>query len=106
MHPPTHAYIRVRMHTHTQKVLVSMRFIIVITKFPVTKATNCQAVTFYMNISYAVGQEQASCILFPHTRCYRKVPGLGQKRNSGLTYSILSAMSFKIVSLGTYTVIP
>jgi hypothetical protein len=37
---------------------------------------------------------------------YRNVPGLGQKRNAGLTYSILAAISFKIVSLGTCTVIP
>jgi hypothetical protein len=37
---------------------------------------------------------------------YRKVPGLGQKRNAGLTYSILAIISFKIVSLGTYTAIP
>jgi hypothetical protein len=35
-----------------------------------------------------------------------KVPTLGQKRNAGLTYSILAAISFKVVSLGTYTVIP
>jgi hypothetical protein len=34
---------------------------------------------------------------------YLKVPGLGKKRYSGLTYSILAAISFKIVSLGTYT---
>jgi hypothetical protein len=37
---------------------------------------------------------------------YRKVPGQGQKRNAGLTYPILAAISFKIVSLGMYTVIP
>jgi hypothetical protein len=37
---------------------------------------------------------------------YRKVPGLGQKRNAGLTYSILAAISFKIVSLGTYIAFP
>jgi hypothetical protein len=36
----------------------------------------------------------------------RKVPGLGQKINAGLTYYILAAISFKIVSLGTYTAIP
>jgi hypothetical protein len=30
-----------------------------------------------------------------------KVSGLGQKRNAGLTYSILAAIFFKIVSLGT-----
>jgi hypothetical protein len=35
--------------------------------------------------------------------CYQKVPGLGQKRNAGL---ILAAISFQIVSLGMYTVIP
>jgi hypothetical protein len=40
------------------------------------------------------------------TRCYRKVPGLGEKRNAGLMYSILAAISFKIVSLGTHTAIP
>jgi hypothetical protein len=39
-------------------------------------------------------------------RYYWKVPGLGQKINAGLTYSILAAISFKIVFLGTYTVIP
>jgi hypothetical protein len=39
-------------------------------------------------------------------RCHWKVPGLDQKRNSGLTYLILASISFKIVSLGTYTVIP
>jgi hypothetical protein len=33
------------------------------------------------------------------------VRGLGQKRNAGLTYSILAAI-FKMVSLGMYTVIP
>jgi hypothetical protein len=38
--------------------------------------------------------------------CYWKVPRLGKKRNAGLTYSILPAMSFKIVLLGIYTVIP
>jgi hypothetical protein len=37
---------------------------------------------------------------------YRKVAELGQKRNAGLTYSILAAISFKMVSLGTYTAIP
>jgi hypothetical protein len=37
---------------------------------------------------------------------YRKVPRLSQKRNDGLTYSILVANSFKIVSLGTYKAIP
>jgi hypothetical protein len=36
---------------------------------------------------------------------YWKVPRLGQKRNAGLTYSILAAVFFKIVSLGMYTVI-
>jgi hypothetical protein len=36
---------------------------------------------------------------------YRKVPRLGQKRNAGLTYSILAATSFRIVSLGMYTAI-
>jgi hypothetical protein len=41
-----------------------------------------------------------------YTRFYQKVPGLGQKKNAGLTYSILAAISFKIVSLGTYTAIP
>jgi hypothetical protein len=40
------------------------------------------------------------------TRFYWKVPGLGQKREAGLTYSILAAISFKIVSLGMYTAIP
>jgi hypothetical protein len=29
------------------------------------------------------------------TRCYRKVSGLGQKGNAGLTYSILAAISSK-----------
>jgi hypothetical protein len=37
---------------------------------------------------------------------YQKVPGLGQKRNTGLIYLILAAISFKIVSFGTYTAIP
>jgi hypothetical protein len=37
---------------------------------------------------------------------YRKVPGLGQKRNTGLTYSILAAIYFKIVYLGKYTANP
>jgi hypothetical protein len=41
-----------------------------------------------------------------YKRCYREVPGLGQKRNSGLTYSILTAISFRIVSLGMHTAIP
>jgi hypothetical protein len=41
-----------------------------------------------------------------NTRFYRKVPGLGQIINAGLTYSILAAISFKIASLGTYTAIP
>jgi hypothetical protein len=45
-------------------------------------------------------------IRFAYTRGYQKVPGLGQKRNAGLTYSILAAISFKIVSLGTYKLIP
>jgi hypothetical protein len=39
------------------------------------------------------------------TRFFQKVPGQGQKRNAGLTYSVLAAISFRIVSLGTYTVI-
>jgi hypothetical protein len=43
---------------------------------------------------------------YQDTRCYQKVPGLGQKRNAGLTYSILTAISFKMVSLGMYTAIP
>jgi predicted tellurium resistance membrane protein TerC len=38
-------------------------------------------------------------------RCYQKVPGLSQKRNASLIYSILAAISFRIVSLGMYTVI-
>jgi hypothetical protein len=33
------------------------------------------------------------------------VPRLGQKSNAELTYSILAAISFKIVSLGMYTAI-
>jgi hypothetical protein len=33
-------------------------------------------------------------------------PELCQKINAGLTYSIMAAISFKIVSLGTYTTIP
>jgi hypothetical protein len=37
---------------------------------------------------------------------YQKVPGLGQKGNAGLTYSILAAISFKIVSLGTFSATP
>jgi hypothetical protein len=48
-----------------------------------------------------------SClVLIPYTWCHQKVPGLGQKRNVGLTCSILAAISFKIVSLGPYTTIP
>jgi hypothetical protein len=39
------------------------------------------------------------------TRSYQKVPRLGQKRNTGLTYSVLAAISYKIVSLGMHTVI-
>jgi hypothetical protein len=39
-------------------------------------------------------------------KMYRKVPRLGQKRNAGLCYSILVAISFKIVSLVIYTAIP
>jgi hypothetical protein len=31
---------------------------------------------------------------------YKKVHGLGQKRNAGIAYTILAAISFKIVSLG------
>jgi hypothetical protein len=38
--------------------------------------------------------------------CYWKVPGLGKKINAGLTYSILAAVSFKIVSSWMYTAIP
>jgi hypothetical protein len=34
------------------------------------------------------------------------VPRPGQKINAGLIYSILAAISLKIVSLGTYTAIP
>jgi hypothetical protein len=37
---------------------------------------------------------------------YRQVPRLGQKRNAGLTYSILAAISFKIISLVKYRAIP
>jgi hypothetical protein len=37
---------------------------------------------------------------------YGKVPGRGKKINAGLTYSILFAISFKIVSFETYAVIP
>jgi hypothetical protein len=44
------------------------------------------------------------CLTF--MRLYRKVRGLRQKRNIGLTFSILVAISFEIVSLGTYTAIP
>jgi hypothetical protein len=40
------------------------------------------------------------------TRCYQNVHRLGRKRNTGLTYSILAAISFKKVALRTYTVIP
>jgi hypothetical protein len=39
-------------------------------------------------------------ITFTDMRFYRKVPGLGRKRNAGLTYSILAAISFKISLLG------
>jgi hypothetical protein len=41
-----------------------------------------------------------------HMKSYRKIPRLGQKRNAGLTYSILAAISFKIAPLGMYTAIP
>jgi hypothetical protein len=46
---------------------------------------------------------ELACSMKAH---YQKVPGLGQKRNAGLTDSILAAISFKIISLGTYTAIP
>jgi hypothetical protein len=36
---------------------------------------------------------------------YRKVPGLGKKRNAGLTHPILAAISYKTASLGTHTAI-
>jgi hypothetical protein len=39
-------------------------------------------------------------------RCIGKFPDYIKKRNTGLTYSILAAISFKIVSLGTYTAMP
>jgi hypothetical protein len=35
--------------------------------------------------------------MHPTYEVYQKVPGLGQKRNAGLTYSILAAIAFKIV---------
>jgi hypothetical protein len=57
--------------------------------------TVCLAVLSYILVCYLLIYE-----------VYWKVPGLGQKRNAGLTYSILAAISFKIVSLRTYTVIP
>jgi hypothetical protein len=44
-------------------------------------------------------------IFVPIMRCIGKVPGLGQKRIACLTYSILAAISIKIVSLGKYTAI-
>jgi hypothetical protein len=37
---------------------------------------------------------------------YQKVPAISKNRNAGVNYSILTAISFKIVSLGTYTAIP
>jgi hypothetical protein len=37
---------------------------------------------------------------------YQKVPGVVKNRNSAVTYFILAAISFKIVSLRTYTAIP
>jgi hypothetical protein len=37
---------------------------------------------------------------------YQKVPGLVQKINAGLTYSILAVIPYKIVSSGMYTAIP
>jgi hypothetical protein len=37
---------------------------------------------------------------------YQKVPRRGQKRNAGLSYSILAAISFKIVPIGMCTAIP
>jgi hypothetical protein len=51
----------------------------------------------------------SSAVMFrsnpPQYEVNRKVPGLGQKRNAGLTYSVLAAISFKVVTLGTYTAI-
>jgi hypothetical protein len=40
------------------------------------------------------------------TRFHREVPGIRKRRNADLTYSMLAAISFKIVSLGTYIAIP
>jgi hypothetical protein len=37
---------------------------------------------------------------------YQKVPGLGEERNAGLIYSIMAAISFRMVFLGMYTAIP
>jgi hypothetical protein len=44
-----------------------MSFIIVTEKFRVTIATNCRALTCWMNINYVAGHEQVRNILFQYT---------------------------------------
>lgn len=46
------------------KKLKNLWFIIVVTQFHVNVATNCRALTSFINVSYVVYHEQRSSILF------------------------------------------
>jgi hypothetical protein len=54
-------------HTHTQThKFCSMRFFFVIRQVVVSIATKCWALTCCMNVSYIIGHELASSLLFQH----------------------------------------
>jgi hypothetical protein len=55
LHTSLHEYI---------KSFISVKFIIVITQFRVSIATNCPSLTYCKNVIYAVDHERASSLLF------------------------------------------
>jgi hypothetical protein len=60
-----------------------------------------QMIKYFCHDRWYPGQDMNWLLL--EYEIYRKVPEIGQKISAGLTYSISAAISFKIVSLGTYT---
>jgi hypothetical protein len=65
------------------------------------------SVTFFsLLFTYTAPEETSNRSFTVSNICHQKVPGLDQKRNTGLNYSILAAISIKIVSLGMYIEIP
>jgi hypothetical protein len=90
------------VHCYTTNLLLSISGETLLCSFGLLYTTaHCYCITMEVTLL-----DSKHVTIYRHMRYYQKVPGLGQKRYAGLTYSIFAAISFKIVSLGMYTAIP